>query len=364
MPDQLALCSPAQMQPPRMQPLARLPVFLALEGRRVVIAGNGAAAAWKAELLSAAGACVDVCCPHPGEELCAVAAQPPRGAIALHARAWRVADMVGAALAVGEFDDDNEAQGFARAARSTGVAVNVIDRPAHGDFAFGAIVNRSPLVIGISTDGAAPVFGQAIRARLEAMVPQGFADWASAARRWRSAVQASGLSLAARRAFWRLFTSHAVTHCDREPRQGDFDALLGCARAQAASADGGCITLVGAGPGDAELLTLRALRALQNADVIVIDDLVSPAIVDFARREARKILVGSSGGDALMIKLAQAGRRVVHLMHGDPMIQSAAHDLVATVRAAGISIEVVPGIGAPGAARHGADETRPALANA
>src|SRR5271165_4009725 len=364
MSDQLALCSPAQMQPPHMQPLARLPVFLALEGRRVLVAGNGAAAAWKAELLSAAGAEVDVFAPYPGEELHAIAAQPPRGPIALHSRAWRVADMLDAALAVGEFENDQDAQRFARAARATGVAVNVIDRPVHCDFAFGAIVNRSPLVIGISTDGAAPVFGQAIRARLEAMVPQGFADWATAARRWRAAVQTSGLSLAARRAFWRLFTSHAVTHCDREPQQGDFDTLMDCARAQAATADGGCITLVGAGPGDAGLLTLRAVSALQSADIIVIDDHVPPAIVDFARREARKMLVGGSGGDALMIKLAQAGRRVVHLMHGDPMIQSGAHDLIAAVRAAGISIEVVPGIGAPGVVRHGADEAQPSLAKA
>jgi uroporphyrin-III C-methyltransferase/precorrin-2 dehydrogenase/sirohydrochlorin ferrochelatase len=278
-------------------------------------------------------------------------------------RAWRVADLVGAALAVGEFDDEEEAQRFIRAARSTGVPVNVIDRPAGCDFAFGAIVNRSPLVIGISTDGAAPVFGQAIRGRLEAMIPRGFADWASAARRWRAAVQNSGLSNAARRAFWRLFASHAVTHCDRQPRQGDFDALMGRARAEAAAAERGSIALVGAGPGDAELLTLRAVRALQSADVIVVGDRVSPAIVDFARREARKLLV-DSGGDTLLIKLAHAGRRVVHLMHGDSTIHTQALETIAAARAAGIPVEVVPGIAAADAVRHGADQAPPALAKA
>jgi uroporphyrin-III C-methyltransferase/precorrin-2 dehydrogenase/sirohydrochlorin ferrochelatase len=348
MSDQAVQCRSLQMQPPRMQSLARLPIFLALEGKRVLVAGNGGAAAWKAELLSAAGANVDVFATHPSEELSATAAQAPRGAIALHARAWQAADIAGAALAVGGFDDEGEAQRFASAARSAGVPVNVIDKPAHCDFAFGAIVNRSPLVIGISTDGAAPVFSQAIRAKLEAMIPRGFAQWANAARRWRAAVQASGLSFAARRAFWQLFTTHAVTHSDCEPRQCDFDAILARARAQATAADAGRVTLVGAGPGDAELLTLRAVRALQSADVIVVDDLVSSEIVDFARREARKILVGNGGGEinALIVKLAKAGRRVVHLMSGDPMIHGGAHEEIAAARAAGLSIEVIPGIGA------------------
>src|SRR5206468_10271568 len=103
-------------------------------------------------------------------------------------------DLAGAAIAIGDFpgDDDTDAATFAVAARAAGVPVNVIDKPAFCDFAFGAIVNRSPLVIGISTDGAAPVFGQAIRAKLEAILPQGFSLWAAAARRWRDNVKASG----------------------------------------------------------------------------------------------------------------------------------------------------------------------------
>src|SRR5262249_43251195 len=159
-----------QARPPRMETLARLPVFLALEGRRAMIIGGSAAAAWKAELLSAAGAKVDVYAPQPSEELLAVAAEAPRGSITIHARAWYQIDLIGAAIAVGACDDEIEAAKFALAARRCGVPVNVIDRPKFCDFAFGAIVNRSPLVIGISTDGAAPVFGQAIRAKLEAMI--------------------------------------------------------------------------------------------------------------------------------------------------------------------------------------------------
>src|SRR5882757_8479543 len=165
---------PAQARPPRMEALARLPVFLALDGKRAIVAGNGPAVAWKAELLSAAGATVAVFSEDPCEELCAVVAAPPRGAIALTRRGWRAEDFAGAAIAVAGCDDGEAAQRFATAARAAGVPVNVID-------------NRSPLVIGVSTDGAAPVFAQAIRAKLEAMIPRGFADWAEAARRWRKA---------------------------------------------------------------------------------------------------------------------------------------------------------------------------------
>src|SRR5215831_448563 len=305
--------------PPRMQALARLPIFLALNGKRAVIAGNGAPVAWKVELLSAAGADVAVFAEHPCEELRAVAAQA-RAAIALQQRAWRIEDFTGAAVAVGGFDDEAEAGCFAGAARAAGVPVNVIDRPAHCDFSFGAIVNRSPLVIGISTDGAATVFAQAIRAKLEGMIPRGFARWAEAARRWRQAVQSSGLSLGARRWFWQLFAVYALHHPAHEPAQGDLEALF--ENTQRQEADIGTVTLVGGGPGDPELLTLRAVRALQSADVILIDDLVSPDVLDFARREAKKMLVGKTGFapsckqdeiNDMMIGLAKAGRRVVRL---------------------------------------------------
>ena len=174
--------APSEARSGKLEPLARLPVFLALEGRRAVLAGGSAAAAWKAELLSAAGARVEVYADAPSDELLQIASDPPRGAIVVNRRAWTAADLHGAAVAIGAFDDDDGAAAFTAAARAAGVPVNVIDKPAFCDFAFGAIVNRSPLVIGISTDGAAPVFAQAIRAKLEALLPKGFADWAAAAR--------------------------------------------------------------------------------------------------------------------------------------------------------------------------------------
>lgn len=332
-----------------MGPLARLPAFFALENKRVVVAGSTQAAAWKAELLSAAGAAVDVFAPTVSEEMLALANDPPRGTVVLHEREWADSDLNGATIAIADCADDEEARKFSAAAHAAGVPVNVIDKLAFCDFSFGAIVNRSPLVIGISTDGASPVFGQAIRARIEALIPIGFARWAEAARNWRPRVQALALSFRGRRAFWEKFTARAVASPNVTPDDTDLAALL----APTAGPEAGSIILVGAGPGDPELLTLRAVRALQSADVILFDALVAPDILDFARREAKKMLVGKTGYRAsckqddinrLMISLAKAGRRVVRLKGGDPMIFGRADEEITACRHAGIAVEVVPGI--------------------
>jgi uroporphyrin-III C-methyltransferase/precorrin-2 dehydrogenase/sirohydrochlorin ferrochelatase len=345
--------TPTEAKPPRMDALARLPLFFALEGKRAVIIGSSVGAAWKAELLSATGAVVEVFALEPSEEMLAVASYPPKGPIEIYRREWRAGDFKNAAIAIGACVNDHEAARFAEAARAAGVPVNVIDKPAFCDFAFGAIVNRSPLVIGISTDGAAPVFGQAIRAKLESLIPFGFSRWADAARRWRKKVQTSGLSFGGRRRFWQIFTAHAIRNPNVEPIQADYNSFLSQVREQGDAVDNGSVTLVGAGPGNPELLTLRAVRALQSADVILIDDLVAPEILDFARREAKKMLVGKTGNgpsckqeeiNSLMISLAKAGKRVVRLKGGDPMIFGRAREEISACRAEGIPVEVVPGV--------------------
>jgi uroporphyrin-III C-methyltransferase/precorrin-2 dehydrogenase/sirohydrochlorin ferrochelatase len=341
--------APSELRMTRLGPLARLPAFFALESRRAVVAGGTDAAAWKAELLSAAGAKVDVFAPEVSEDMAALAAALSCGAIVIHQRLWTATDLAGAAIAVADSADEQAAARFAAAARAAGVPVNVIDRPTFSDFTFGAIVNRSPLVIGISTDGASPVFGQAIRAKIEALIPKGFARWAEAARTWRPRVQALALPFRGRRSFWEKFTARAIAAPDRVPDDGDLDALL----APAAAREAGSVVLVGAGPGNPELLTLRAVRALQSADVILYDDLVAADILDFARREAKKMLVGKTGHkescrqddiNALTVSLAKAGRRVVRLKGGDPMIFGRADEEIAACRTAGIAVEVVPGI--------------------
>lgn len=340
--------SPEPVRIARIASLSTLPAFFALKGKRAIVAGGNDAAAWKAELLSAAGAQVEVFAPLPGEDLLALANTPPDGPINLHQRSWEPRDFGGAAIAIAHCPDDEAAAQFAAAARRAGVPVNVIDRPAFCDFSFGAIVNRSPLVIGISTEGAAPVFAQAIRAKIEALIPQGFARWAAAALTWRPRLRALNLPFRTRRNFWERFSARAIAAPNRTPNEVDLDALLAPAAREA-----GSVTLVGAGPGDPELLTLRAVRALQSADVILFDDLVSTEVLDFARREAKKMLVGKTGYapscrqdeiNALMISLAKAGRAVVRLKGGDPLIFGRADEEIAACRAAGIAVDVVPGI--------------------
>src|SRR5258708_740683 len=144
---------PSEAKPPRMERLSRLPLFFAYEGKRALVAGGGTGAAWKAELLSATGATVDVYAEHPSEEMLLLAAEPPKGEITIHRHAWRPEDFKDAAIAIGGCESDEEAARFAAAARAAGVPVNVIDKPAFCDFAFGAIRNRSPLAIGTCTAG-------------------------------------------------------------------------------------------------------------------------------------------------------------------------------------------------------------------
>lgn len=331
---------PPDPQPARIAPLARLPVFLKLDGRRAVVAGASAAALWKAELLAAAGAQVDVYAPESNEELPALA-PPSHGAIAVHRRPWTPADCAGAAIAVGDGNDEGEAAAFAAAARAAGVPVNVIDKPAVSDFTFGAIVNRSPLVIGISTDGAAPVFAQAIRTRIETLIPRGFARWAEAAARWRPRVQ--GLGRAFRVRFWEKFASRAIAQAHTPPSDADLATLL--AESDGAESCEGAVVI--AAPDDPEELTLRAVRALQSADVILFDRDAAAGVLDFARREARRLLVDLSGCEAqdghgaMTIALARAGRRVVRLV-GKDLARAEAE--IAACRAAGVMVELIPGV--------------------
>ena len=336
-----------------MGELAVLPVFFALAGKRVVLAGASERAVWKAELLHATGAEVDIYAAAPCPEMRDLLTLCPR--LALHARAWAAADLPGAAIALLDTLDDGEATAFRAAARAAGVPMNAIDNPAFCDFQFGAIVNRSPLVIGISTHGTAPVFGQTIRGRLEGLLPLSLKVWAEAARTWRDRVVPLKLPFHGRRKFWELFSQRALSADDREPTESDFDAFLQQATELATLPAGatGRVTLVGAGPGDPDLITLKALRALQGADVVLYDKLVAPAVVDMARREAQKIDVGKRGYlpsckqdeiTALMIALAKDGKHVVRLKGGDPMIFGRANEEIEGVRAAGIAINIVPGV--------------------
>ena len=285
--------------------------------------------------------------PEPDEEVREAACSAVNGRVSLQARAWREEDLAGVAFAVAAFAEDAEAERFVAAARGAGAIVNAIDRPHLCDVQFGAIVNRSPLVVGISTDGAAPVVGQAIRSAIEGLLPRGIGAWLDAAKAWRGRVAGRVKTFAERRRVWERFADAALAEPDRRPTEGDFDAMLRGAPA------GGSVALVGAGPGDPELLTLKAVRALRTADVIFYDDLVAPGVLDFARREARTLLVGKTGHGPscrqedicrLMVSLAREGRRVVRLKGGDPLVFGRANEEIDACRAAGVPVSVVSGI--------------------
>jgi uroporphyrin-III C-methyltransferase / precorrin-2 dehydrogenase / sirohydrochlorin ferrochelatase len=332
----------------RMPEVACLPVFLSLAGKRVVLSGGSNAVLWKAELCHAAGAEVEIFCTAPCPNLIDLTRKS--GSVALVARNIAPNDFHGAALAIGEARNLAEAAEFQNLAHAAGVPVNVIDKPAFSDFQFGAIVDRSPLVIGISTTGGAPVLAQALRGRLEALLPQELKHWAQKAKVWRETLLRFDVPQKMRRQFWELFSRDALAG-RRMPAERDLAALLN--EAEGSTPPGGSVVLVGAGPGDPELLTLKALRTLQSADVVLYDDLVAPAIVEMSRREAEKIYVGKRGHKpscrqdhilSLMVSLASEGKRVVRLKGGDPMIFGRATEEISALRAEGIPTGIIPGV--------------------
>ncbi len=335
--------------------LAVFPAFHRVEGRRVVVVGGGAEAAAKIRLLSETRAEIVVF---------AAALDKKTGVdlIAAHGD-WRgtwpaLADIAGAALvfaATGSEESDREIWSLAHEA---GVPVNIVDRPELCDFYTPAIVNRAPLAVAVGSDGVAPVLSRHVRARIEALLAPAFGDLAALAERLRDGVTRKLASVADRRRFWARFFSGSVA-------EKVFAGRLAEAEDEAWKVleiepnFAGHVSLVGAGPGAGDLLTLRAQRALQEADVVVYDRLVPEAIVAQGRRDARRIYVGKAKGDhslsqdginALLVREAKKGNRVVRLKSGDPLIFGRAGEEMAALRAAGVSFDVVPGITAAFAA--------------
>jgi uroporphyrin-III C-methyltransferase/precorrin-2 dehydrogenase/sirohydrochlorin ferrochelatase len=336
-------------KPQRVAALATLPLFWTLKGKRVIVAGGSDGAAWKAELLAACGAEVHVHAPQTelGDgflDLIARGAADKDGSLVHHDQAWHDGIFGDAALAIADCDDDLEAEAFFTAARLEGVPVNVIDKPHFCQFQFGSIVNRSPVVVAISTDGAAPILAQAIRRRIEALLPPAIKSWAGIARAIRDRVNARLEPGAQRRTFWERFVDRAFVDTPEEGVEARL--MLELDRLATPRPAIGRVTIVGAGPGDAELLTLKAIRALQAADVILYDERISNDVLELARREAKRILVNLPGqdGGASMGALARAGKRVVRLQAGDAVASAAAQEEAAWLYKLGIPVEIVPGV--------------------
>jgi uroporphyrin-III C-methyltransferase/precorrin-2 dehydrogenase/sirohydrochlorin ferrochelatase len=327
------------------------PLFLKLKGRPVLLAGSSSAAAAKLRLLGSAGACVTVVAEAPSPDLIAaiadVGASVVQGAVT-------PAHVATVDLVFGATGSEASDRALADLACDAGKLVNIVDRPELSDFTMPAIVDRGDIVVAISTQGASPVLAQRVRAAIESVLPPGLGRLAQFAQRFRSAIQSRIADTASRRRFWDqvLAGPIAATVLAGDERRAARDLIRSINRGEP-KAETGRVSLVGAGPGDPELLTLRAARALREADVIVYDKLVDPAVLDYARRDARRIFVGKSKGDhtlpqaeinALLIAEAKAGRHVVRLKGGDPFVFGRGGEELNALVAAGIRVDVVPGI--------------------
>ena len=330
--------------------MRHLPVFLDLQAAPALLVGGGRIAARKLALLRSAGARVTVVAPAACPE---IVAQAGRGEIAWHARAFEAGDVAGSRVVFAATDDDSANDAVSRAARAAGIPVNVADDGARSSFILGAIVDRSPLLVAISSGGAAPMLATAVRARLEALLDESWSRLAGFADRWRQAIRRARPAIAARRRLYEWLIEGPVADAVRAGREAEADRLIESALAIQAPEPRGFVSLVGAGPGDPELLTLRALRALQSADVILADRLVGPAILARARREAEVVDVGKTAGgpgesqeriNRLLVHHARRGRRVVRLKGGDPLVFGRGGEEADWLVRHGVPFEIVPGI--------------------
>jgi uroporphyrin-III C-methyltransferase / precorrin-2 dehydrogenase / sirohydrochlorin ferrochelatase len=327
-------------------------VFLAsipLDGRAIAVIGSGEPALAKLRL--ALDTPSRILWFAPGE--LPTAAEIPAGAPAPLRRLPSAADLKGAALVFIALPYPEDALAVTAAGRKAGALVNVVDKPDLSDFHTPALIDRGDVVVGIATGGAAPVLARDVRSAVEAALPKGLAILGAASRDIRETVKATISDFSSRRAYWtRALRGPAAQRAAAGDEAGARREMLRALNETPAQAQGE-VWIVGAGPGDPELLTLKAMRAIQDADVIVHDRLVSDAVLDYARRDARRIYVGKRRGEHavpqgeiqdILIREAKAGHRVVRLKGGDPFVFGRGGEELDAVRAAGLPAYVVPGV--------------------
>ena len=328
------------------------PVFFDLKDQPVLVVGGGEVALRKVSLLERAGARLTLVAPEVAKELQERAAA---GRLELRVREFQPADLDGARMVIVATSRRAVNRWIATLSDARGIPVNVVDDREASRFIVPAIIDRDPVVIAISTGGTSPVLARRLRERLEAYVPKRFGELAV----WLREIRKSSMERLRgtderRRFFETLIDGPAARRFIEGDKRGAERIAQQLLATRAASAPAcGEVVLVGAGPGDPELLTLKALRALQDADVILHDRLVSAAILDYARRDAMRISVGKSSGGAsvaqhtinqLMIDHARSGSRVVRLKGGDPFIFGRGGEELEALARAGINFSVVPGI--------------------
>ena len=340
--------------------MKHFPIFLSVENRRILLSGGGEAALAKLRLLLKTEARVEVYSESPAPE---IAAWSDEGRLTLHRRALAPADLPGAVLVYAADEDEAQDARIKAMAEGAGLLVNIVDNLHDSAFITPAIVDRDPVTVAIGTEGAAPVLARAIKRDLEEKLPVTLGTLARIGKAFRGAVEALPFGRK-RRDFWAEYYfdtgPKALAERGEQGVQDRLRALL--AEHLTAAPREGHVALVGAGPGDPELLTLKARKTLDEADVIIHDRLVAPEILEIARREATLLDVGKQGFGRhtpqaeiarLMVEHASKGLQVVRLKSGDPVIYGRLDEEIEALDAAGINWSIVPGITSASAAAAG-----------
>lgn len=327
------------------------PLFADLKGRAVLVVGGGAVATRKTGALLEAGAHVTVGAPELDEALLGLR---DGGRIAHYTGHFESNWLDAMWLVIAATDDAAVNAQVAQAAQERRMLVNVVDNPALSSFQVPSIVDRSPLVVAISSSGVAPVLARRMRERIESLFDHTLGPLAALSAKFRLQIRRQRAEMGPRRAFYDWLLDGPVAALLRQARPAEAEAALVAELDRPAGALVGSVVLVGAGPGDPGLLTLKALRALNEADVILYDKLVSDEVMSLARRDADRISVGKQPGEdhhatqarihALLVEHAQAGKRVVRLKGGDPFIFGRGGEELEYLRAHGVRYEVVPGV--------------------
>jgi uroporphyrin-III C-methyltransferase/precorrin-2 dehydrogenase/sirohydrochlorin ferrochelatase len=332
-----------------------LPIFRDVRGRTVIVAGGGTVAARRCEVALRAGARVRLFAESVEEDDFIALRDHPR--LEHLARCPRPEDFAGAALAFAACRREEDDRRVAEMARAAGVPVNVADRPELCDFIMPSIVDRAPMIVAVSSSGASPILARMIRARLETMLPAAYGKLARFAGDIREKVMARLKNPENRRRFWERILEGPMASLvfagDEEAARALMERELAVAEAEEKTGISGEVYLVGCGPGDPDLLTFKALRLMQKADVVLYDRLIGDGILNLVRREAERIYVGKRPGEhalpqeqitALMIQLAREGRRVLRLKGGDPFIFGRGGEEIERLAEERIPFQVVPGI--------------------
>lgn len=330
------------------------PMFLQLHDRRCVIVGGGELAARKIRLLQKFGACIVVVAPQFDPVVRGLAGA---AGVSLQTKDFEPADLDGAAMVIVATEDKDLARSAAGEAHRRVIPVNVVDDFSACSFIMPSIIDRSPIVVAVSTGGVSPVLARLLRARLEAAVPSGFGRLARWAGQFRQQVMERIADPRRRRIFWERILQGHTAEVVMSGQESKASKLLEAAldARENGLEETGEVYLVGAGPGDPDLLTLRALRLMQQADIVVYDRLVSTTIVDLTRRDATRIYVGKERDNhpvpqedinSLLVRLAKEGNRVLRLKGGDPFIFGRGGEEIDTLAEHGIPFQVVPGISA------------------